>query len=1230
MAKISRRAVASSSSSASSTSSSSSTPSTVVGPSASPLSSTAASYSASISNLSPPSEQTASAAVTRLNANNNIVNGRKTIRSIPTSGLSSSRFIDTSLDNGRDGYGSNGGEADSATVDPLRNDGPQFTTSAHSNVYAYTTTTGPNKHAPYTASPMPPDKYNQTAAPTPTLSPRELIRAQFFATYDVMTGVRIAATLGGFFGLMVFLIVYKSRSSSNETLKVLKDPKMAAVAAVCMQEEEEREIQEAMVATGMSIYPDEYDAILYRRQRMLSLGNVSAPPMLNRGFRFSSVGGGYSSLLEPPRRFSFSSASGALSIGGATYAGSRRRSGSDTSRIFSNYPMGSSFGTDDYFVETDDEFDNGDFQQRMMASTLGEEVVGKHQHKRSDSTKSKQGFLEVPLMGQDSRRSSAMTCCSTDSSYLERRCSAFTLGLSNLPPSLQRKCSTASRASSTEMWDYYYPDIQVIQPTPKPSPLSSERSIYEQFQQQTQATKSGTGTTTLATTTVGAGAATPLNMETTLKGLSTITTTAASSGKLAKPVTTLTTANGKTTDKTGGGGVSPSQKFIRKHSIAYYDPESAQSGRKQQIHSISADTVDVYPYNQPLTERSIYDATTPAQSAPPVGVHQGFRFSDSPTEELRLNVRRKIAVVELPRIPYPEQDTPPSLAAALTYDNNNSFPYTNSAAAKAAANANSSSISIDSTPLSIDKLNGSGSLGTVSAKALFNAERRAPLASLSSFKISSLEYQDSEARSMDEDSVFLDSVADTEEDLRQMSSDSEEASLQDYVAEGENQVAPNVAHQENDSVAGLAPSQLRYPLERHYSLGGGGTATTTTTNSNTTCVAPLTSGIAGTASARTRRLLLQRNRTISVSSSDRVALLGHPLKDFHSPASSVDSKQMPLETHFGAIICTNSPPTHPRRAQLLQQYSDPQSQPTTTTTTTTTNTTEDDTCSTLNTEVGMGVETPGETIDFMITGSNETIGLSTTTRGSSLTHHSSLNTVVSFGRISPLTDSAQATTGPERQFQQQRDRDQQYQQQQLPISSATNTTTATTPVNIKHPVVATQYDPCASSISDSFIHTKETLIKMPSSLKSLILHKPSKATISDPTTSTTTTLLRSPASFSSLQPITTISRSATDLSFGDNSPQQSTVFYSALEEKPLYETRQHSPCPSVMLELPLIRLPTTEEDSSSIKSATELRRESESGDHSRSCKSDEASHHQTPFDPSLPSSSRKWSKETLF
>lgn len=35
-----------------------------------------------------------------------------------------------------------------------------------------------------------------------------------------MTGIRIAATLGGFFFLMVFLIVYKSRSHSNKALRV--------------------------------------------------------------------------------------------------------------------------------------------------------------------------------------------------------------------------------------------------------------------------------------------------------------------------------------------------------------------------------------------------------------------------------------------------------------------------------------------------------------------------------------------------------------------------------------------------------------------------------------------------------------------------------------------------------------------------------------------------------------------------------------------------------------------------------------------------------------------------------------------------------------------------------------------------------------------------------------------------------------------------------------------------
>lgn len=45
---------------------------------------------------------------------------------------------------------------------------------------------------------------------------------EFYAKYDVMTGIRIAATLGGFFIFMVFLVVYKSRSKSSKALKQMQ------------------------------------------------------------------------------------------------------------------------------------------------------------------------------------------------------------------------------------------------------------------------------------------------------------------------------------------------------------------------------------------------------------------------------------------------------------------------------------------------------------------------------------------------------------------------------------------------------------------------------------------------------------------------------------------------------------------------------------------------------------------------------------------------------------------------------------------------------------------------------------------------------------------------------------------------------------------------------------------------------------------------------------------------
>lgn len=128
---------------------------------------------------------------------------------------------------------------------------------------------------------------------TTTISPnisRELNKINYYKTYDVMTGIRIAATLGGFFALMVLLVLYKSKS---KTEKALEDPNLQA-AAVAEAEEEERQIAAALEATA-------YQQLNPRKTRR-SLDNSCSPAGWVRSTtRFSSVGG-YSSLLEPPTR----------------------------------------------------------------------------------------------------------------------------------------------------------------------------------------------------------------------------------------------------------------------------------------------------------------------------------------------------------------------------------------------------------------------------------------------------------------------------------------------------------------------------------------------------------------------------------------------------------------------------------------------------------------------------------------------------------------------------------------------------------------------------------------------------------------------------------------------------------------------------------------------------------------------------------------------------------------
>lgn len=130
---------------------------------------------------------------------------------------------------------------------------------------------------------------------TPTLSEREQLKIEFYKTYDVMTGVRIAATLGGFFGLMILLLVYKSRCKSS---KQLEDPRLtaAAAAAVAEAEAEERALEAALEAIArLPPRPD-------RGPRRSLCVEVSQAHSLRVGPRFASVGGGYEALLTAPTK----------------------------------------------------------------------------------------------------------------------------------------------------------------------------------------------------------------------------------------------------------------------------------------------------------------------------------------------------------------------------------------------------------------------------------------------------------------------------------------------------------------------------------------------------------------------------------------------------------------------------------------------------------------------------------------------------------------------------------------------------------------------------------------------------------------------------------------------------------------------------------------------------------------------------------------------------------------
>ncbi|KAL0273121.1 UNVERIFIED_CONTAM: hypothetical protein PYX00_005873 [Menopon gallinae] len=267
---------------------------------------------------------------------------------------------------------------------------------------------------------------NMEVKPTSSaIDARERINMELYKTYDVMTGIRIAATLGGFLSMMILLVLYKNYCKPSKTLS--EEQLNAAVTAAV--EEEDRALKAALEATSF------YTSLSKQRQSITHESNAITSP------RFSSVGGGYSHLA-PPTRFSH------LQQRGKSLPGSALRFTSEEGHYRTSKDPDFSAGEED-----EEEFDTGCQLPDYFTSN----------------------YLNVP----PDRRLSSITCSSADTSYLERRGSAFEMGRP-APPGFVRNDVDKRKVDEEGPWDFYYPiDIQVIQPTPEITPAGSVETLCE-------------------------------------------------------------------------------------------------------------------------------------------------------------------------------------------------------------------------------------------------------------------------------------------------------------------------------------------------------------------------------------------------------------------------------------------------------------------------------------------------------------------------------------------------------------------------------------------------------------------------------------------------------------------------------------------------------------------------------------------------------------------------------
>ncbi|XP_071452874.1 uncharacterized protein [Hetaerina americana] len=313
-------------------------------------------------------------------------------------------------------------------------------------------------------------------------------REEYYSTYDPMTGIRIAATLGGFFSLMVFLVVYKSRCRCRSSRKshISEEELAEAVAKIEAEEKAAAEEGAAIMAAVAAAVQEQGGCIEDEDAPLEAYYTLMARSGFSR--RTASFSMPRHSLA------SFNTVTSRTSCGNCASFRQRslrqRRWGSGSGPRIPRRRRGKSLPGYPTFGEGAAPSEAEAIAAAVEAAAAVTPSVHNSISRHDDDSSC--CYLEVP------RRLSSVGSGSV-SSYLEKRGSVVLLGLPPYPPpppprrprlatppppperasasqKRRRKRRGSSRSSNSGTASYPI-DINVIQPTPDVSPRGSERQL---------------------------------------------------------------------------------------------------------------------------------------------------------------------------------------------------------------------------------------------------------------------------------------------------------------------------------------------------------------------------------------------------------------------------------------------------------------------------------------------------------------------------------------------------------------------------------------------------------------------------------------------------------------------------------------------------------------------------------------------------------------------------------